>query len=173
MSGPLETGDHNLVVSPKKKRQRQKKLRPIIGWREWVGLPELGIGEIKVKVDTGARTSALHAIDLHYFEVEDQRMVRFKVHPYQRDFDRTIEAVAAVVDMRKVRNSGGQAELRPVIRTSILLMDKNWPVEITLTNRDVMGFRMLLGRQAVRRNFLIDPGRSSLAQKNHREKEME
>lgn len=172
MSEHLENSDRELVTAPVKKSTRKKKLKPIIGWREWVGLPDLGIDQIKVKVDTGARTSALHAIDLHYFEEEGRRMVRFRVHPYQRDFERTIEAAAEVVDMRKVRNSGGQAEMRPVIRTCILLMDKSWPVEITLSNRDVMGFRMLLGRQAVRRHFLIDPGRSSLAKKLYMEEEI-
>jgi hypothetical protein len=149
----------------KKKRASQRKPKPVIGWREWVALPDLGVEKIKVKVDTGARTSALHAIDLHHFEEEGRKMVRFKVHPYQRDFHRTVESVAEVVDMRNVRNSGGQAEWRPVIHTHIELMGQNWPIEITLTNRDVMGFRMLLGRQAVRRHFLIDPGRSSLSSK--------
>ena len=149
-------------VKPKKKT---RKNRPTIGWREWAVLPGLGIDKIKVKVDTGARTSALHAINLHFFERDGRPMVRFKVHPYQRNFRTTIETEAEVVDRRKVRNSGGRSELRPVIRTHIELMGKEWPIEITLTDRDVMGFRMLLGRQAVRRYFLINPGRSFLGDK--------
>lgn len=158
-------GTHSLRPTVVKKPSARDKSKPTIGWREWVALPDLGIDEIKVKVDTGARTSALHAVDLRYFEEHGRSMVRFRVHPYQRDSSCTVESVAEVVDMRKVRNSGGQAEIRPVIRTSILLMDRSWQAEVTLTNRDDMGFRMLLGRQAVRQNFLVDPGRSSLARK--------
>jgi hypothetical protein len=133
-----------------------------IGWREWATLPQLGINRIKAKVDTGARTSALHAFDLDYVEAPEGTMVRFKVHPLQRDASLTVEAIAPLLEMRHIRNSGGQSQERPVIKTQISLGEQPWDIELTLTNRDVMGFRMLLGREAVRRRFLVDPGGSYL-----------
>jgi hypothetical protein len=136
------------------------QLLTVIGWREWVALPELNIPKIKAKIDTGARSSALHAYDIEHLTRQGKSMVRFKVHPFQRDRHQVIVAEAELLDEREVRNSGGHAELRPVIQTLVRLNDKEWPIELTLTNRDVMGFRMLLGRQAVRENFLIDAGRS-------------
>lgn len=133
-----------------------------IGWREWISLPQLGIDQVKVKVDTGARTSALHAFDIEYFDKGNGLMVRFKVHPLQRDTTLTISAIAPVLEKRHVRNSGGHAQERPVIKTPIVLGAQQWDIELTLTNRDVMGFRMLLGREAVRRRCLVDPGGSFL-----------
>jgi len=132
----------------------------IIGWRERVALPDLGISQIKAKIDTGARSSALHAFDVETFSRDGKTMVRFKVHPYQRDTHRTVSAEAELIDQRQVRNSGGHAQLRPVIQTMVELNGERWLIELTLTNRDVMGFRMLLGRQAVRKRFLVDAGRS-------------
>ncbi|MGD1860927.1 MAG: ATP-dependent zinc protease [Leptolyngbyaceae cyanobacterium] len=132
----------------------------IIGWREWATLPQLGINRIKAKVDTGARTSALHAFDVEYFEAADGLMVRFKAHPLQRDTSLVIEAIAPLLEKRQIRNSGGQTQERPVILTTVSLGQQPWEIELTLTNRDVMGFRMLLGREAVRRRFLVDPGGS-------------
>lgn len=138
----------------------------IIGWREHLALPDLGIQEVKAKIDTGARSSALHAFDVETFECDGKQMVSFKVHPYQRDSQHTVTAVAELLDQRQVRNSGGQASIRPVIRTTVELNGgeeaHRWLIELTLTNRDVMGFRMLLGRQAVRQRFLVDAGRSYL-----------
>ncbi|MCM1981565.1 ATP-dependent zinc protease family protein [Lyngbya confervoides] len=134
----------------------------VIGWREWVALPELGVPHIKAKIDTGARTSALHAFDVDFFEIQGRGMVRFTIHPQQRDTRETLVAQAPLLEHREVRNSGGQAQRRPVILTPVRLGDRTWTIELTLTNRDVMGFRMLLGRQAVRRQFLVDPGRSYL-----------
>lgn len=133
-----------------------------IGWREWATLPQLGVNRIKAKVDTGARTSALHAFDLEYFEAATGLMVRFKAHPLQRDTSFTVEAIAPVLEKRQIRNSGGQVQERPVIVTPISLGQQPWEIELTLTNRDVMGFRMLLGREAVRQRFLVDPGGSYL-----------
>ena len=132
----------------------------IIGWRERVALPDLGISQIKAKIDTGARSSALHAFDVETFSRDGKTMVRFKVHPYQRDTHRTVSAEAELIDQRQVRNSGGHAQLRPVIQTMVELNGERWLIELTLTNRDVMGFRMLLGRQAVRKRFLVDAGQS-------------
>lgn len=141
---------------------KQQEQLPIIGWREQLALPELGIREVKAKIDTGARSSALHAFDVETFNSNGKRMVRFKVHPYQRDAHRTVTAEAELLDQRQVRNSGGQTQVRPVIETTVELNGDRWSIELTLTNRDVMGFRMLLGRQAVRRRFLVDAGRSFL-----------
>ncbi|MFH7242470.1 MAG: ATP-dependent zinc protease [Spirulina sp.] len=134
----------------------------IIGWREWVALPNLGVPAIKAKVDTGARSSALHAFDLEHFDRNGATMVRFQAHPIQRDDQYIISVEAVLLEERWVRNSGGQEELRPVIETTVQVGEHIWPMELTLTNRDVMGFRLLLGRQAVRQRYLVDPGHSYL-----------
>ena len=133
---------------------------PVIGWREWVALPELAIRRIKAKVDTGARSSSLHAFDLEDFERNGEKWVRFKVHPVQRKEDKTIHAEARVLEYRSVRSSSGKASLRPVILTKISLLGETWPVELTLANRNKMGFRMLLGREAFRGKFVVDAGSS-------------
>lgn len=129
---------------------------PVIGWREWVALPELGISKVKAKIDTGARSSSLHAFDLHTFEKDGQSFVRFKVHPLQRSTKETIEVEAPVLEFRKVRSSSGHARSRPVIVTNVEVLGQSWPIELTLANRDEMGFRMLLGREAVRGRTLVD-----------------
>lgn len=134
----------------------------VVGWREWLSLPELGIHKVKAKVDTGARTSALHAFGIEYFRQGGHLMVHFRVHPKQRDTSFTIEATAPVLEQRDIRNSAGDTQHRPVIRTYASLGDQQWPIELTLANRDVMGFRMLLGREAVRHRFFVDPGGSYL-----------
>ena len=131
-----------------------------IGWREYIALPELNIPEIKAKIDTGARSSALHAFAIAEFERDGQTMVRFSVHPYQRDSDRVIVAEAILRDRRSVRSSSGASQLRPVIQTIVELAGQRWAIELTLTNRDEMGFRMLLGREAIRQRFLVDAGNS-------------
>lgn len=131
-----------------------------LGWREWAALPDLGVAAIKAKLDTGARTSSLHAFDLERFSRDGADMVRFEVHPRQRSRSESHEVEVPVIDERWVRNSGGQRELRPVIETTILIGEERWPIELTLTRRDEMGFRMLLGRQALRGRVLVDPGRS-------------
>ena len=143
---------------------------PVVGWREWVVLPGLGIDMLKVKVDTGARSSALHAFDVYFFKRGQRQLVRFKVHPLQRDSTEVVECEAEVIDERGVRNSGGVREVRPVIRTELELMGQCFAVDITLTNRDAMGYRMLLGREALRRRFVVDAGRSFLAGKPAAEK---
>ncbi|MEO1093824.1 MAG: RimK/LysX family protein [Cyanobacteria bacterium J06638_28] len=135
---------------------------PIIGWREWLSLPDLKIPEIKAKIDTGARSSALHAFEVEVFEQQTRPLVRFKVHPHQHNSADIIAVEAELLEMRSVRDSGGHEQLRPVIKTVVVLGQHQWPIELTLTNRDVMGFRMLLGRQAVRRRFLIDSSQSYL-----------
>ncbi len=134
---------------------------PIIGWREWVALPELGLNRIKAKVDTGARSSALHAFNFEYFEREGQFWIRFKVQPYQKDLESTVMAEAMLLEERSIRSSNGQMETRPVIRTTIDLQSR-WSIDLTLTDRRMMGFRCLLGREAIRQRFCVDPGRSFL-----------
>ena len=150
------------------KKESSLKQLPVIGWREIIALPELEIDQIKVKIDTGARSSALHAFHLKQFQHNGTEMIRFQVHPYQRNNHYTITAEAEILDWREVRNSGGHAQLRPVIETNVELGGKQWQIELTLTNRDVMGFRMLLGRQAIRRRFLVDAGGSFLQSKTQR-----
>ncbi len=134
----------------------------LIGWREMLALPDLGVDRIKAKIDTGARTSALHAFNCQEFQQDGKTMIRFDIHPRQRDNEYSITAEADLLEYRKVTSSGGHAQLRPVILTAIQLGEHQWQGELTLTNRDVMGFRMLLGRQAVRKRFSIDPGKSFL-----------
>jgi hypothetical protein len=133
-----------------------------VGWREWVALPDIGIARIKTKVDTGARSSTLHAFDIEIHPQQDKTIVTFKVHPMQRNYRQIISARADLYDERYVRNSGGQTQLRPVILTTLCLGQQLWPIELTLTNRDAMGFRMLLGRQAIRHKFLVNPACSYL-----------
>jgi hypothetical protein len=133
-----------------------------IGWREWLSLPELGIPHLKAKVDTGARTSALHACYVEPFRARGVRMVRFGIHPLQRRTDIVIECTAAVIDRRDVTDSGGHREMRYVIETPATLGNVTWPVELTLTNRDTMRFRMLLGRTAMEDRFVVIPSASYL-----------
>src|SRR5262245_56052393 len=137
------------------------KLR--VGWREWVRLTDLGVAAIKAKIDTGARTSALHAFAIEPFRKQGSLWVRFEVHPIQRSSAFKIKCEARAVDERAVRNSGGQVERRYIIETILMLGEKVWPIELALTNRDEMGVRMLLGRTALDGRALIDPGRSYLA----------
>lgn len=141
------------------------KIKPVLGWREWVALPEFGIPHIKAKVDTGARTSALHAFNLQTFEQDGERMVRFKLHPVQNRTDQVVECVAKIIDEREVTDSGGHTEKRLVIKTTVLIGNDLRRIEITLTDRDNMLFRMLLGRTAVRPHYVIDPNKSFLTGK--------
>ena len=133
-----------------------------MGWREWLAIPSLGIDRIKAKVDTGARSSAVHAFDLVHERADGLDTVRFRVHTLQRRRHPVIEASAPLIDERYVRSSSGVRELRPVILATALLGETAWEIELTLTDRSPMGFRFLLGRQAIRRRFLIDAGRSYL-----------
>jgi hypothetical protein len=134
--------------------------RAVLGWREWVSLPDFGVRTIKAKLDTGARTSSLHAFKLRRYMRDGVDMARFEVHPVQRSDAASVEVEAEVVDEREVRTSSGQVETRPVVVTTLQIGDARWEVEVTLTRRDEMGFRLLLGRQALRGRVLVDPQRS-------------
>ena len=146
---------------------RDSKLT-LFGWREWVELPELGLQHLKAKIDTGARTSALHAFDVEHYLDGGQKRVRFRVQPRQRDDDTVIDCVADVIDKRNIKNSGGQETRRWVIETPIRVGNVEWPIEITLTARHDMAFRMLIGRQAMRGIATVDPSRSYLASGSRR-----
>lgn len=139
----------------------QDKSYLLLGWREWVSLPALGIDFIKAKIDTGARTSALHAFDIVRFTSDGSDKLRFDVHPIQRDDNKIVKCTATLVDIRYVWNSRAQRELRYVIETVLVLGGQPANVEVTLTDRGPMSYRMLLGRKALQQyNVIIDPARS-------------
>jgi ribosomal protein S6--L-glutamate ligase len=129
--------------------------RLIVGWQEWIALPDLGLPALKVKIDTGAKTSALHTHVIEPFGSSKRPMVRFSVRPSPQS-ELEIEASAKVIDQREVISSNGVRERRFVIQTSLVLAGRRWPIEITLTNRERMAYRMLLGRQALRSDMLVD-----------------
>ncbi|HEX4894518.1 MAG TPA: RimK/LysX family protein, partial [Hyphomicrobiaceae bacterium] len=132
----------------------------ILGWEEWLALPDLGLPAIKAKVDTGARTSALHAFSVETFGPAEQPKVRFGVHPIPGRDDVQVFATADIVDKRDVTSSNGESETRIVIRTRARMGEREWPIEITLTNRETMAYRMLLGRQAIQDDMVVEPGAS-------------
>jgi hypothetical protein len=128
----------------------------LVGWREWVEMPDLGLPAIKAKIDTGARTSCLHAFSVEPFLRKGVRHVRFKLHPVQRKKYIVSECTAKVVDRRHITDSGGHRELRYVILTRLHIGEVEWETEMTLANRETMTFRMLLGRKALEGRALID-----------------
>lgn len=136
------------------------KTKPIIGWREWVSLPGLSVDKIRAKVDSGAATSALYATHIREFERSGKTWVRFRLYVGLQGNRNHVMAEAPVVGRRKVRSSSGVAEERYVVREKICLADRCFTVQFTLTNRRMMQFAMLLGRQAMRRRFLVDPSLS-------------
>lgn len=129
----------------------------VLGWEEWIALPGLGLPAIKAKVDTGAKTSALHAFIIEPFGPPGRPSVRFGVHPAPRRPEIELYCTAAVVDTRDVTSSNGERERRYVIMTTLAIAGEQWPIEVTLTNRAEMSYRMLLGRQALKPGILIDP----------------
>jgi hypothetical protein len=141
---------------------RKRRSQFTIGWREWVELPDLGGARLKAKIDTGARTSAVHAWHIEPFERDGQPWVRFELHPKQKNNRDRIACEAPVFDERLIRSSNGQISKRFVIRTRLKLGSRTWPIDLTLSRRDEMGFRMLLGRTALRSRTLIDAAASYL-----------
>lgn len=144
----------------KRRHSRSAMAKPRIGWREWVHLPELGGARVKAKVDTGARTSAIHAWNIAIAKSRGSVVVTFELHPRQRNDETIVPCRVPLIGMRAIRNSGGQIENRYIIETVAELGDHAWRIQLSLTQRDEMGFRMLLGRSALKGRFLVDPGRS-------------
>ncbi|GAA2989349.1 hypothetical protein JOD63_001719 [Microbacterium terrae] len=134
----------------------------IAGWREWVSLPQSDVPWLKAKLDTGARTSALHAFDIEEFDRDGDAWVRFGIHPWQRSADDTVIVEMPVHDRRLIRSSSGHTQQRYVVLMAVKMLGREFTAEVTLTNRDQMGFRMLIGRQALRHGFVVDSGRSFL-----------
>lgn len=132
----------------------------IIGWREWVRIPELGIKRIQAKIDTGARSSCLHAGQIQIFTREGIDWVRFQIHPRQKNDQFAIDAVARLMEFRQVRSSNGQLTRRPVIRVPIRLMQQTFAIDLSLIDRHKMEYRMLVGREALQGRFLVDASRS-------------
>jgi len=139
-----------------------------LGWREWLSFPELGIDQIKAKVDTGARTSCLHAFYVEPFQRDGSEWVRFGIHPEQGNIDTEVVCESPVKDRRIVRDSGGHEEFRYVIDTEFSIGGERHRAEVTLTDRDSMKFRCLLGRTAIRGKYLVDPARSYIEGKRKR-----
>jgi hypothetical protein len=148
---------------PQPRRKRRPRQPPtVIGWREWVTLPEMSPIPVKAKIDTGARTSALHAFGLRIIDADEGQVASFELHPVQRSAAAAVRIECPITALKQVRSSNGKVETRPVVRTPVTLGARTWAIDVTLTSRDAMGFRMLLGRSALRRRFVVDPGRSFL-----------
>ena len=134
----------------------------VVGWDEWISLPELGLPAIKAKVDTGARTSSLHAVNIKPYDKDGVTRVSFLVHPLPDEPEVEIQCDAQVVDKREITSSNGESEERFIIRTPFSLVGQEWPVELSLTNREEMQYRMLIGRSTMSGRMLVDPDRSML-----------
>jgi len=145
---------------PMIKKSQKNRSKLIIGWREWCALPELGLPGVAAKIDTGAKTSSLHAFKIKTFQRDGQLWARFNIHPIQRHRRPEIHCEARVIDKRIVTSSNGRGEPRLVIGTKMVLGPYRFATEITLSNRDEMGFRMLIGRKALARRFVVDPSLS-------------
>ncbi len=131
----------------------------LIGWREWAKLPMLNTPLIKVKIDTGAKTSALHAYDINIVKDAGKEFAEFIIHPIQRNDVICRRTRAEIIDMRTIKSSNGHSEERIVIRSPIQIGHMQWDIDITLTNRDIMNHRMLLGREAMTK-LLVNPAKS-------------
>ena len=147
------------------------KLLQRIGWQEWVKLPNLGVPAVKAKIDTGAKTSSLHAYNIQRKRRARGDYVSFVIHPLQGNDAVSIPCCVPIIDERGVMSSNGSLEQRFVIHTPLVLGTETWNIELTLSNRDPLRFRMLLGREALRGHTIIDPSRSLILQK-HKKKEL-
>lgn len=166
-------GLDKIRVKKKDKVKKVRRLKPAVGWREWCALPELGVKKVKCKVDTGAKTSALHAFDVEVVKKHGRDIVTFKVCPLQRNIKLVAHCEAVLLEWRYVTDSGGRRTFRPVIVTWLSLGDVMKEIEVTLVARDEMGFRMLLGREALRGTWVVDPSKSFLGTKLKQKKSKE
>ena len=141
-----------------------------IGWREWVGLPSLGITAIQAKIDTGAYISALHACEIEPIEVRGRCLLRFRVFPRRRDESNSLRVQAPLIGQRLVRSSSGHEELRWVVKASFSFAGAEWPIELGITARETMAFRLLLGRAALAERFVVDPGATFLGGRRRRKR---
>ena len=146
--------------------------KPVLGWREWLEFPELGISRIKAKVDTGARTSCLHAYYVEPFERDGEDWIRFGIHPRQSDTLNEIHCEAPLRERRTVRDSGGHEETRFVIETLVKIGEDQRRIEVTLTDRDPMRFRALLGRTAISGRYVVDTEKSYVQGKRKKQRKM-
>ncbi len=144
--------------------KKKKKELDSIGWREWVSFPELKIKTIKAKIDTGARTSALHVSNIKIFKRTNK--VTFTIHPVQRKRNPVINTTAELIGERSVKSSNGDTTIRPVIKIKLKIGKRVFSIELTLVNRDLMGFRLLLGRSAMKKRYLVNSGQSFLISKD-------
>ncbi len=134
----------------------------IVGWKEWVALPELNLPAIKAKIDTGAATSSLHAYDIKYVSIKGVPYVRYNLHPVQKNKKITRSCLSQLFGKRSVKSSSGQVRMRPVIKVTLKIGIFEWEIELNLTNRDSMGMRMLIGRQALSGRILVNSGHKFL-----------
>ena len=154
--------EHVKPIPPKEKL--------VVGWREWVSLPDLDIARMKAKVDTGAQTSALHATAIKIVRIQGKSYVRFWTAPHQRSGSGKKKMQAPLWGNKKVKSSTGHITDRPTILTRLKLGNRVFPIKLTLVNRDLMGFRMLIGREALRKRFVVDSGRSYIQKKKKKKK---
>lgn len=149
--------------------KNKKTAKKTLGWKEWFGLDCLSLPAIKGKIDTGAKTSSLHAFNIESFYIEDVEYVQFDIHPLQKTKKLVRTCVARIIERRMVSDSGGKKEKRIVIKSDLRIGERNFRIELTLANRDSMTFRMLLGRDAVKQaKMLVDPSKSFLQGKPKR-----
>jgi ribosomal protein S6--L-glutamate ligase len=143
-----------------KTKVSDRQIKITVGRKEWCGFPDLMIPAIKSRVDSGAKTSSIHAFNIIEFDRQDIAWVSFEVHPLQKDNKTQIRCESPIIDKRNIKSSNGKKERRIVIRTSLQLGESNWEIDLSLTNRDAMGYRMLLGREAMMHRIIVDPAKS-------------
>ena len=143
-----------------KKGKAARSQRAVIGWREWAAFPDLGVERINAKIDTGAKSSAIHALKVREIDIDGEAHAAFFLHPLQGRGKPQIACCEPIVDRRVIRSSNGQEEARLVIRTRLAMGDRVWKIELTLADRDAMGYRLLIGRDALGRKYLVNPAAS-------------